>query len=61
MTVFKASPGGFDVRDFRGTVTPKPGASRFDLFDLIRARVNEMDPSKEGGTVVAFDIQPNQI
>lgn len=61
MTVFKPIPGGGDVRDFRGTASPKPGATRFDLFDEVRAKVNELDPSKVGGTVIAFDVQPNTL
>jgi hypothetical protein len=46
---------------FQGTITPSRGRTRLDLFNQIRADINERELLTRGGAVVAFDIQPNKI
>lgn len=52
---------GYYVGTTYGTLTPSPGATRFDLFSMARAYAEAKDPRLRGGVVLAFDIQPNQI
>ena len=52
---------GLYVNSYQGTWTPKPGATRLDLFNAIRDFVREQDPRARGGVVTAFDIQRNEV
>ena len=61
MTIYKVTGGDGSVRDFRGTFCPPSGATRFDVFDLIKQKVHQSDPSTVGGTAIAFDVQRNTL
>lgn len=61
MTVQTPNSFGVYVNSYQGAWTPKPGETRLDAFNAIRALVNEKDPKSEGGLVLAFDIQPNEL
>lgn len=49
------------MNTYTGTWTPKPGATRLDMFNIIQAYVDEQDPRARGGIVTAFDIQRNEL
>lgn len=61
MVIQTPRDGGLYVNSYQGTWTPEPGATRLDMFNIIRAFVNEKDPRSRGGAAVAFDIQPNEL
>lgn len=61
MAIQKSVGTSLYVRDWRGLIGWKPGATRLTMFDEIKADVVRRDPSFEGGTVIAFDIQPNEL
>jgi hypothetical protein len=44
-----------------GTMTPEPGATRIDMYNVIHATLVERDPDLRGVPVIAFDIQPNRL
>lgn len=44
-----------------GTVTPGRGKTRLDLFNDLLAKANAEVPGMTGGSILAFDVQPNQI
>jgi len=46
---------------FTGTVTPGPGETRLDLFGRIHDQIVSENPAVRDASVLAFDIQPNQI
>lgn len=49
------------VTGCNGHWTPKPGQTRYDVFQEIRAEIENSQPQTRGGVVVAFDIQPNAL
>jgi hypothetical protein len=61
MTIQKAVSGGIRYLDAQGTWTPGPAETRMDAFNSIRLDVEMRDPRIQGGVVLAFDIQPNQL
>lgn len=44
-----------------GTLTPKPGATRLDMYNLIRDDLVARTPGLRDASVIAFDIQPNKL
>ncbi|WP_053628101.1 hypothetical protein [Streptomyces sp. XY511] len=44
-----------------GTVTPAPGATRYDTFLNIREYVVAENPDLSDGNVVFFALDPNQL
>jgi len=55
-----AMPGG-NVGSYQGTITPRPGATRLDMFNQVREDVRRHAPATTAGAVTAFDVQPNQL
>ncbi|MFB7707903.1 hypothetical protein [Streptomyces sp. NPDC056105] len=53
--------GGYCVTSYQGALTPKLGATRLDMFNEIRADIDEVDPQARGGAAIAFDIQLNEL
>lgn len=53
--------GGFQMSESCGTITPRKGATRRELYDFIRADVVRRSPVAAHGNVVAFDVQPNEL
>ena len=61
MTIQTPNACGYRINDFQGVVTPAPGATRLSLFNEIRQEVARRDPLSAGGSVIAFDMQPNEL
>lgn len=53
--------GRTHVGTYTGTITPKRGESRLDLFNYLRGYCYAKYPDSQDGSVTAFDIQPNKI
>lgn len=53
---------GFSTFGRRGHCTPKPGATRFEVFDDLLALAKQGTPELDrDAVVISFDIQPNQL
>jgi flagellar hook-basal body complex protein FliE len=52
---------GPDEVTVRGTVTPAAGATRFDMYQDIRAHVVRAYPELERATVRFFLLEPNTL
>jgi hypothetical protein len=61
MAIQTPNGSGYCLADYQGVCTPCPGATRLDVFNDLREGINRQHPQSRGGTVIAFDIQPNQI
>lgn len=61
ITIQQGNARGYITNTLSGTVTPRLGQSRFDLFTQTRARFEQLDPRIRDGIVIAFDIQPNTL
>ncbi len=61
MSMQMSNARGFYTTDFQGVLTPKPGQTRLDLFNEIRADFEAREPRVRSGVVIAFDIQPNKL
>jgi hypothetical protein len=61
LTMQTPNAAGYYLSSYQGTFTPPAGATRLDAFNEVRQLVERNDPPSRGGTVLAFDIQPNQI
>lgn len=44
-----------------GHVTPTPGSTRFDLFNDVVKRTNELHPVSADWNVIFFSLEPNQL
>jgi hypothetical protein len=53
--------GPFGITTQQGTLTPMPGATRFDLFRELSRQLVEEFPEAACGNVISFDIQPNEL
>lgn len=60
ITIQRDSAGHVPVT-LSGTVTPRPGQTRLDLFNQTWAAFEKVDPRVRGGVVIAFDLQPNAL
>ncbi|MFF3547027.1 hypothetical protein ACFYXD_34970 [Streptomyces platensis] len=60
-TITVPNAQGYWMNGYQGTLTPPPGATRLDMFNAIRAEIDERDPRARGGLMTTFDIQPNQF
>ncbi|WP_282206858.1 hypothetical protein [Kitasatospora fiedleri] len=54
-------PGGFITSTVSGTVTPRAGGTRLDVYLEILAHAVRQRPDMEGSTVLFFDLQPNRL
>jgi hypothetical protein len=61
MVIEAPSAMGVRINSYQGTRTPGRGMTRLDLFNSVRAEVEERDPLSRGGVVTAFDVQPNKL
>ena len=61
MSIQAPTRTGIYAASHQGSWTPRAGQTRLDLFNEIYAHVEASDPPSRGGTVIAFDIQPNQL
>ncbi|MEU7032720.1 hypothetical protein ABZ958_03415 [Streptomyces sp. NPDC046237] len=62
MTIQNSSAAsGTTVGDYQGTISPPRGTTRFDLFNKLRAEIEQRYPQAVDGVVVAFDVQPNKL
>lgn len=61
MTLQAPTRTGFYLNSYQGTRTPEQGLTRLDLFNSIKQEIEHRDPLIQGATVIAFDIQPNQL
>jgi hypothetical protein len=61
MTIQTPNAAGYQLNDYQGVLTPKPGTTRLSLFNDIRAEIEQADPLSAGGVVIAFDVQPNEL
>ncbi|MET8826070.1 hypothetical protein ABZX40_13440 [Streptomyces sp. NPDC004610] len=52
--------GGVAFASRVGTVTPHPGATRHDIYLDLRAEIVRTSPDLAQGSVLFFDLQPNQ-
>lgn len=53
--------GRTHVGEYSGTITPKRGETRLDLYRWLRADVCAKYPDSQSGSVIAFDLQPNKL
>ncbi|GGX02014.1 hypothetical protein GCM10010353_17060 [Streptomyces chryseus] len=44
-----------------GHFTPPPGMTRHDAYEMLMGEITEDTPALAGATVLAFDVQPNQL
>ncbi|MGP3686515.1 hypothetical protein ACTVZO_17715 [Streptomyces sp. IBSNAI002] len=61
MSLTVPTPQGFMTLRRSGAVTPPQGATRLDMFEVLRQQVIAEDPSHAEAVVIAFDIQPNEL
>lgn len=61
MTIQTPNQAGYNITDYQGVLTPKPGTTRIDLFNEIRDQIYRDFPQSRGGAVIAFDAQPNEL
>lgn len=61
MTIQTPNAGGYYLNSYQGTITPRQGSTRLDLFNRLVAEVHELDPKSQGGAAIAFDVQPNRL
>lgn len=61
MSFLQPTPNGFDTYRRSGHFNPPPGATRVDMFSVLRDEIERFTPELAGATVLAFDIQPNQL
>ena len=62
MSFTQSAPGrGVSTHYRSGSCNLQPGATRLDMFSILRTYVDETWPDLAGASVIAFDIQPNKI
>lgn len=61
MSIQTPNAQGYYMSNHHGHATPLPDETRYDLFLRLISEVNHYEPRTVGGTVLAFDVQPNQI
>ena len=61
MTMQTPNRSGYRINTFCGVLTPTPGTTRLSLFNEVKEEVERRDPLSRGGSVTAFDIQPNEL
>lgn len=60
MTVIGRNALGLRQEDYSGHLNVQPGATRFDMFNELRQVIADRSGLADI-TVIAFDIQPNQL
>ncbi|MFE2941018.1 hypothetical protein ACFXKG_18435 [Streptomyces sp. NPDC059255] len=53
--------GGFAIADMHGFITLPPAWSRHDAFEAIREEHARRNPDTEGGSVLFFSLELNQL
>lgn len=61
MTIQTPNEAGYNITDYQGILTPRPGATRLELFNEIREQIERDNPQSRDGAVIAFDVQPNDL
>jgi len=61
MTIQTPNRAGYNITDYQGVTTPAPGTTRLDLFNQIRNEIYREYPQSQGGAVIAFDLQANEL
>lgn len=62
ITIQYPRPGGtVGITSANGAWTPARKSTRLDVFNAIRAELESQYPECRGGTVLAFDLQPNRL
>ncbi|MEU9947010.1 hypothetical protein [Streptomyces sp. NPDC047939] len=61
MTVQTSNGAGSRLNSYQGVVTPESGTTRLQLFNEVREEIDRLDPLSQGGCVIAFDMQPNEL
>ncbi|MEU8623056.1 hypothetical protein [Streptomyces sp. NPDC048623] len=46
---------------FSGAFTPRPGATRSEVFEWVYGELGRRRPEARGSSVIAFDVQPNGL
>ncbi|MBC2879806.1 MULTISPECIES: hypothetical protein [Streptomyces] len=44
-----------------GTLTPPPGATRYDVYQLVRAEAERADPLLQRANTVFFSLERNEL
>lgn len=44
-----------------GTITPKSGATRMEMYNIIRDKLIADMPGLSEASIIAFNIQPNKL
>lgn len=61
MTIQTPNGAGFNISDYQGVLTPEPGETRLSIFNDLREQIVREFPRSSGGSVIAFDLQPNEL
>lgn len=61
LTVQKPQTGSYAVGTWHGDITPAPGATRRDSYELLREEHARRYPDLAGGIVLHFSLESNQL
>ncbi|MER7849574.1 hypothetical protein ABTZ03_37200 [Kitasatospora sp. NPDC096077] len=61
LTIQRTTDGGTASATFADTITPKPGMTRVDVFNLAIDHLTQRRPELTGGTVLFFALDKNQL
>lgn len=61
LTVQKPTRQGLAVNTAHGTCTPLEGATRQRIYEDVRAEHDRVNPELEGGTVLFWSLESNQL
>ncbi|RPK56213.1 hypothetical protein EES43_24535 [Streptomyces sp. ADI96-02] len=61
MTIQTPNGAGFLISSYQGQMPLVSGTTRLGFFNEIREEIARRNPLAQGGCVIAFDIQPNNL
>ncbi|MEU9795431.1 hypothetical protein AB0E27_33490 [Streptomyces sparsogenes] len=61
LTLQKPHGGGTTTATFANTLTPLPGDTRTDIYELLRKQVAKAHPELATANVLFFSLEPNQL
>ncbi|MFD5461448.1 hypothetical protein ACFWIQ_01290 [Kitasatospora sp. NPDC127059] len=61
LTIQRTTNNGTASATFSDTITPTPGMTRADVFNLAIAHLTQRRPELTGGTVLLFALDKNQL
>ncbi|MFS7877667.1 hypothetical protein ACEYXF_30675 [Streptomyces asiaticus] len=61
LTLQKPHGGGFVSATFTNTITPRPGATRADIYEALREQITQAHPELSNANVLFFSLEPNGL